>query len=69
MRFATYAQGGGPARAGVVGDDPPPLRPGDVVELAVEGIGTVRNRVVEGRTLPPVREARTRSVPRVRKRG
>jgi len=49
--------------------DPPPLRPGDVVELAVEGIGTVRNRVVEGLTLPPVREARTRSVPRVRKRG
>jgi 2-keto-4-pentenoate hydratase/2-oxohepta-3-ene-1,7-dioic acid hydratase in catechol pathway len=49
--------------------DPPPLRPGDVVELAVEGIGTVRNRVVEGLTLPPVREARPRSVPRVRKRG
>src|SRR6185437_1515472 len=48
--------------------DPPPLRPGDVVELAVEGIGTVRNRVVEGLTLPPVREARTRSVPRARKR-
>ena len=51
------------------GDDPPPLRPGDVVELAVEGIGTVRNRVVEGLTLPPIREARDRSVPRVRKRG
>jgi 2-keto-4-pentenoate hydratase/2-oxohepta-3-ene-1,7-dioic acid hydratase in catechol pathway len=49
--------------------DPPPLRPGDVVELTVEGIGTVRNRVVGGATLPPVREARTRSVPRVRKRG
>jgi 2-keto-4-pentenoate hydratase/2-oxohepta-3-ene-1,7-dioic acid hydratase in catechol pathway len=49
--------------------DPPPLRPGDVVELAVEAIGTVRNRVVEGLTLPLVREARTRSVPRVRKRG
>jgi 2-keto-4-pentenoate hydratase/2-oxohepta-3-ene-1,7-dioic acid hydratase in catechol pathway len=49
-------------------NDPPPLRPGDVVELAVEGIGTVRNRVVDGPTLPPVREARTRSVPRVRKR-
>ena len=49
--------------------DPPPLRPGDVVELAVEGIGTVRNRVVAGLTLPPVREARTRSVPRARKRG
>jgi 2-keto-4-pentenoate hydratase/2-oxohepta-3-ene-1,7-dioic acid hydratase in catechol pathway len=48
---------------------PPPLRPGDVVELAVEGIGSVRNRVVEGITLPPVREARPRSVPRTRKRG
>jgi 2-keto-4-pentenoate hydratase/2-oxohepta-3-ene-1,7-dioic acid hydratase in catechol pathway len=49
--------------------DPPPLGPGDVVELAVEGIGTVRNRVVAGLTLPPVRGARVRSVPRVRKRG
>ena len=49
--------------------DPPPLRPGDVVELAVEGIGTVRNRVVAGLSLPPVREARARSVPRARKRG
>ncbi len=49
--------------------DPPPLRPGDVVELTVEGIGTVRNRVVPGITLPAVREARPRSVPRVRKRG
>jgi 2-keto-4-pentenoate hydratase/2-oxohepta-3-ene-1,7-dioic acid hydratase in catechol pathway len=49
--------------------DPPPLRPGDVVELAVEGIGRVRNRVVQGITLPAVREARARSVPRVRKRG
>jgi 2-keto-4-pentenoate hydratase/2-oxohepta-3-ene-1,7-dioic acid hydratase in catechol pathway len=49
--------------------EPPPLRPGDVVELAVEGIGTVRNRVVAGLTLPPVREARARSVPRMRKRG
>ena len=49
-------------------NDPPPLRPGDIVELAVEGIGTVRNRVVEGVTLPPVREARARSAPRARKR-
>jgi len=48
--------------------DPPPLRPGDVVELTVEGIGTVRNPVVEGLALPPVREARNRSVPRVRRR-
>jgi 2-keto-4-pentenoate hydratase/2-oxohepta-3-ene-1,7-dioic acid hydratase in catechol pathway len=49
--------------------DPPPLRPGDVVELAVEGIGTVRNQVVEGLTLPPIRAARDRSIPRIRKRG
>jgi 2-keto-4-pentenoate hydratase/2-oxohepta-3-ene-1,7-dioic acid hydratase in catechol pathway len=50
-------------------NDPPPLCPGDVVELTVEGIGAVRNRVVEGVTLPAVREARSRSVPRVRKRA
>ncbi len=49
--------------------EPPPLRPGDVVELTVEGIGTVRNRVVAGITLPPVRGARTRPVPRIRNRG
>jgi 2-keto-4-pentenoate hydratase/2-oxohepta-3-ene-1,7-dioic acid hydratase in catechol pathway len=45
---------------------PPPLRPGDVVEMTVEGIGTIRNRVVEGIELPPVRPARPR--PRIRKR-
>jgi 2-keto-4-pentenoate hydratase/2-oxohepta-3-ene-1,7-dioic acid hydratase in catechol pathway len=45
------------------------VRAGDIVELTVEGIGTVRNRVVPGLTLPPVRAARARSVPRVRKRG
>jgi 2-keto-4-pentenoate hydratase/2-oxohepta-3-ene-1,7-dioic acid hydratase in catechol pathway len=49
--------------------DPPALQPGDIVELTIEGIGTVRNRVVPGLTLPPVRAARARSVPRVRKRG
>jgi 2-keto-4-pentenoate hydratase/2-oxohepta-3-ene-1,7-dioic acid hydratase in catechol pathway len=48
---------------------PPPLQPGDVVELTVEGIGTVRNRVVAGLDLRPVREARLRSVPRVRERS
>jgi hypothetical protein len=48
---------------------PPALRPGDIVELTVEGIGTVRNRVVPGLALAPVRAARTRSVPRSRKRG
>ncbi|WP_219419839.1 fumarylacetoacetate hydrolase family protein [Pseudonocardia nigra] len=46
--------------------DPPPLRPGDVVEMTVEGIGTIRNRVVPGVELPPVRPARPR--PRTRTR-
>jgi 2-keto-4-pentenoate hydratase/2-oxohepta-3-ene-1,7-dioic acid hydratase in catechol pathway len=46
--------------------DPPPLRPGDVVEMTVEGIGTIRNTVVPGTELPPVRPARPR--PRTRKR-
>ncbi|SNS45506.1 2-keto-4-pentenoate hydratase/2-oxohepta-3-ene-1,7-dioic acid hydratase (catechol pathway) [Geodermatophilus saharensis] len=45
---------------------PPPLQPGDVVEMTVEGIGTVRNRVVAGVDLPPVRAARPR--PRTRTR-
>jgi len=46
--------------------DPAPLRPGDVVEMTVGGIGTIRNTVVPGIELPPVRPARPRS--RVRKR-
>jgi 2-keto-4-pentenoate hydratase/2-oxohepta-3-ene-1,7-dioic acid hydratase in catechol pathway len=46
---------------------PPPLRPGDVVEMTVEGIGAIRNRVVPGAELPPVRPARPR--PRNRKRA
>lgn len=46
--------------------EPSPLRPGDVVEMTVEGIGTLRNTVVEGLRLPPVRPARTR--PRRRSR-
>jgi len=37
---------------------PPPLVPGDVVTLAVEGIGTVSNRVVEPAPCPPVPRAR-----------
>ncbi|GAB3347647.1 fumarylacetoacetate hydrolase family protein [Modestobacter lapidis] len=45
---------------------PPPLQPGDVVEMTVEGIGTIRNRVVPGRQLPPVSPARPR--PRTRTR-
>ena len=52
---------------GVRGDAaPPPLQPGDVVEMTVEGIGTIRNRVVPGLELPPVAPARAR--PRNRKR-
>jgi 2-keto-4-pentenoate hydratase/2-oxohepta-3-ene-1,7-dioic acid hydratase in catechol pathway len=42
-----------------------PLRPGDVVEMTVEGIGTISNTVVDGVVLPPVRPAR----PRPRKRS
>jgi 2-keto-4-pentenoate hydratase/2-oxohepta-3-ene-1,7-dioic acid hydratase in catechol pathway len=45
--------------------DPPPLRPGDMVELSVEGIGTIRNWVVAGPDLPPVTPARAR--PRARR--
>jgi 2-keto-4-pentenoate hydratase/2-oxohepta-3-ene-1,7-dioic acid hydratase in catechol pathway len=44
--------------------DPPPLRPGDVVTMTVEGIGTISNRVVAGVDLPPVPAARPR--PRTR---
>jgi 2-keto-4-pentenoate hydratase/2-oxohepta-3-ene-1,7-dioic acid hydratase in catechol pathway len=47
-------------------DAPPPLAPGDVVEMTVEGIGTIRNRVVPGLDLPPVAPARPR--PRMRER-
>jgi 2-keto-4-pentenoate hydratase/2-oxohepta-3-ene-1,7-dioic acid hydratase in catechol pathway len=46
---------------------PPPLQPGDVVEMTVEGIGAIRNRVVPGLDLPPVQAARIR--PRARKRA
>ena len=49
------------------GGDQPPLRPGDVVEMTVEGIGTIRNRVVPGIDLPRVRPARPR--PRLRQRA
>ncbi len=33
---------------------PPPLEPGDVVTLTVEGLGTVRNRIVPERPVPPI---------------
>jgi 2-keto-4-pentenoate hydratase/2-oxohepta-3-ene-1,7-dioic acid hydratase in catechol pathway len=44
---------------------PPPLRPGDVVTMTVEGIGTISNRVVPGRDPIPLPPAR----PRPRDRG
>lgn len=43
---------------------PPPLRPGDVVRMQVQGIGVIENRIVEGVELAPVRAARVR--PRTR---
>ncbi|MEV7042352.1 fumarylacetoacetate hydrolase family protein [Amycolatopsis sp. NPDC051061] len=42
------------------GRDVPPLGPGDVVEMTVEGLGTIRNTVVAGVDLPPVAAARPR---------
>jgi 2-keto-4-pentenoate hydratase/2-oxohepta-3-ene-1,7-dioic acid hydratase in catechol pathway len=39
----------------------PPLAPGDVVEMTVEGLGTIRNTVVAGLDLPPVAPARPRT--------
>ena len=37
---------------------PLPLEPGDIVTLWVEGLGTVRNRVVESRAVPQIAVAR-----------
>ncbi|MGH3246251.1 MAG: hypothetical protein ACRDOI_08575 [Trebonia sp.] len=37
---------------------PPPLVPGDVVTLEVEGLGTVRNRIVNPAPCPPIPAAR-----------
>ncbi|MFD2415803.1 fumarylacetoacetate hydrolase family protein [Amycolatopsis pigmentata] len=44
--------------------DLPPLRPGDVVTMTVEGLGTLRNTVVAGREPHPIPKARIR--PRTR---
>ncbi|MFE6974435.1 fumarylacetoacetate hydrolase family protein [Streptomyces sp. NPDC057682] len=41
--------------------DPPALRPGDVVALTVEGIGTLRNTVVPGPDPVPLPRGRRRS--------
>ncbi|MGW0808937.1 fumarylacetoacetate hydrolase family protein [Nonomuraea sp. NPDC002799] len=38
--------------------DPPPLRPGDVVEMTVEGIGSISNTVVGGTPPIPLPKAR-----------
>lgn len=46
--------------------EPPPLAPGDVVEMTVEGIGVLRNRVAAGPELPPVTPARHRPRSRTR---
>ncbi|GAA4791330.1 fumarylacetoacetate hydrolase family protein [Actinomycetospora chlora] len=45
-------------------DELPPLRPGSVVTLTVEGIGTLTSRVVAGADPVPISRARTR--PRTR---
>ena len=37
---------GTPAGVGIFRDPPITLKPGDVVECAIEGIGAIRNRVV-----------------------
>ena len=45
-------------------EEPPPLQPGDEVVLTVQGIGTLRNRVVEADALvelPPARPGRRRA--------
>jgi 2-keto-4-pentenoate hydratase/2-oxohepta-3-ene-1,7-dioic acid hydratase in catechol pathway len=39
---------------------PPPLRPGDLVTLTVEGIGRISNRIVPGRAPVPIPAARPR---------
>ena len=39
--------------------EPPPLKPGDVVTMTVQGIGTIENRVVEGAEPVPIPRART----------
>ena len=45
---------------------PPPLQPGDVVRMEVEGIGAIENRLIAGVELAPVPRARVRPRNRVR---
>lgn len=40
--------------------EPPPLQVGDLVEMTVEGLGRIANRIVEPRPAPPVPAARRR---------
>jgi 2-keto-4-pentenoate hydratase/2-oxohepta-3-ene-1,7-dioic acid hydratase in catechol pathway len=40
---------------------PPPLRPGDVVTMTVQGIGSISNRIVAGRSPVPIPAARRRA--------
>ncbi|MGY1739417.1 MULTISPECIES: fumarylacetoacetate hydrolase family protein [unclassified Blastococcus] len=48
-------------------EQPPPLRPGDVVTLVVEGIGSLSNPVVAGVELVPLPRARVARDPRPRR--
>ena len=45
-------------RSGVGQRTPPPLEPGDVVTLKVEGPGLVRSKVAEPGPVPPIPPAR-----------
>jgi 2-keto-4-pentenoate hydratase/2-oxohepta-3-ene-1,7-dioic acid hydratase in catechol pathway len=38
--------------------EPPPLKPGDVVRMTVEAIGTIENKIVEGVKPVPIPRAR-----------
>ncbi len=48
-------------RSGI--QEPPPLRPGDVVTMTVQGLGTIANRVVASGAAPTVPPARRRPAP------
>lgn len=47
--------------------DPPPLQPGDLVTLTVEGIGVLRSRVTSGAPTPPIPPVRRRSAEHARR--